>query len=91
MYSADFMGEEDTKWITAYTEDVYIIPYGFCKKVRQDAKKFKIQSTMKSTLIIVDPSLDNKLRLSAMENGKIEFGPVDESNFEEYTFEVETR
>ena len=77
------------EWVDIDYDEVYQIPYGYCKRLEQDQRKIRIQSRERNTIIFVDPSKDNSLRISRMDNGKVVFGPVGNDLFEEFTFEIE--
>ncbi len=56
------------------TDQVYVFPFGYCKKV----KKVEIQNYFETTndllLIIMDPEKENQIWVHDMKHGKLEFG-----------------
>ena len=92
IFRANYMENVDTRqWAAVDPNEVYIIPHGYCKKLPHTGKQFMLQSKIKSTIFLVDPATDNRIRLSGIDNGKIVFGPVGENMYEEFIYQVEIR
>lgn len=77
------------EWVEIESDEIYQIPYGYCKRLEQDQRKIMIQSRERNIILFVDPSKDNSIRMSRMDNGKVVFGPVGEHLYEEFTFQIE--
>ncbi len=70
------------------SDKIFIMPYGNCLKSSNPRDFYAAKSTKPAVLVIVDPALDNDLRISGMKNGLFDFGHS-HNNFEEYIYEVD--
>ena len=70
------------------TEMIYIAPHGFCRMLKNTHKRFYVQATKKSFLILVDPAKKNNIRILKMENGIFELGTIEHGFYESYFYEV---
>ena len=64
----------------------FILPFGYCMKVDPMVKGITITGTNRTTLLLVDPFMNNGIRVTEMDNSKHEFGPTGEDTFDAYQY-----
>ena len=86
--SYDVVGNRELK-NNIDSDDIYMVPYGFCKKLKQSRQRINIEVKKNCILLVVDPAKENAFRITNMENGKGEFGPLNDQFFVGYNYEIE--
>ena len=86
--SYDVVGNRESK-NNIDSDDIYMVPYGFCKKLKQSRQRINIEVKKNCILLVVDPAKENAFRITNMENGKGEFGPLNDQFFVGYNYEIE--
>ena len=70
------------------TESIYFGSDGFCTKLNKVEKTMFISSIKRSLFFIVDPAKDNRVKISAMDNAKGFFGPIDDTYFRYQSYRI---
>ena len=86
--SYDVVGNRESR-NTIDTDEIYMVPYGFCKKLKQSRQRINIAAEKSCIMLAVDPAKENAIRITNMENGKGEFGPINDEFFVGYNYEIE--
>ena len=81
-------GDQDD-WNPAGIGRVYFTPNGFCMKLLGSASKIKFYTTKQSTVLVTDPSMESKLMIPRINNGKFSVGPIGKELFNEFVYELE--
>ena len=81
----------DNDWKRSETELVFKTPQGFCMKPKQMKKGLNFRVTTQSFFAINDPAKQNKLRITAMEHGKFNFGPSGVNTFSGSGYEIKIK
>ncbi len=64
----------------------FILPFGYCMKVDPMVKGITIRGTNRTILLLVDPYMNNGIRVTEIDNSKHEFGPTGEDTFDMYQY-----
>ena len=72
-------------------EEVFILPYGVCKKFDNMIDKMNINSVHPTILLHVDPSKTNRIRVIEIDNAKFEFGPNRNNTFDATQYLLQVR
>ena len=69
---------------------VFTEPFGNCMKLEKTLSYAEVNTTIKSIFMMVDPYMANRIRITEIENTRIEFGPVNEEKtlFDSSHFEI---
>ena len=82
---------KNDNWQPTSVQKIFIPPFGFCTKVGKSTGIVWANSTTETNIFLVDPALENNIRISSMKYGTFKFGPSGDGFFEEFIYEVELR
>ena len=78
----------DFHYVQSYNDSIFIIPYGYCMKLKRPTKQTKVLSTVETVVILTDPALETQIRIPGIQYGTFGFGPTPDGLFETYHYEI---
>ena len=75
---------------TNETDVTFVTSYGFCMKLLtlENNNFMGLYNVKRSSVLLVDPSTDNPFEIIHLDNGKINFGPTSDDQFDFYSYEL---
>ena len=72
----------------AVTEEIFDSNYGYCKKMEETKLQVIFRTMLETSILMVDPETDTRIRISEMDNTKITFGPTGKGLFDGHKYEL---
>ena len=85
-YDTDY---SNFKAVTSETKELFIAPHGFCMKLVDTVSEQFIKTVRKSMLLLVDPRIDNDIRIVEMNHGRLYCGPTTPNLYDAASYEME--
>ena len=73
------------------TENRFLPNHGLCKMLTDSNSGVYVNAPMRSIVLIIDPYMENSLRVIEMERGRLYFGPTYDNLFDSSAYNVEYR
>ena len=75
---------------TNETDVTFVTSYGFCMKLQtlENNNFMGLYTVKRSSVLLVDPNTDNPFEIIHLDNGKINFGPTSDDQFDFYSYEL---